>query len=131
MQLKQKRKRRKKRFPNRQNSAKHFKEWATKGRDLIVNGKQVHAYTRAKLLEAFAFAGVPKTGTTLRVWEKNGILPKSPLVVSGKFYYTESMIKAIVLSYLETGQGKRMTSTELFKNTLWERFNNAVKKEFM
>ena len=131
MQLKQKRKRRKKRFPNRQNSAKHFKEWATKGRDLIVNGKQVHAYTRAKLLEAFAFAGFPKTGTTLRVWEKNGILPKSPLVVSGKFYYTESMIKAIVLSYLETGQGKRMTSTELFKNTLWERFNNAVKKEFM
>ena len=62
------------------------------------------------------------------MWEKNGILPKSPLVVSGKFYYTESMIKAIVLSYLETGQGKRMTSTELFKNTLWERFNDAVKK---
>ena len=48
----------------------------------------MRVYTRGKLVEAFASAGVPKTSTTLRNWEKAGVLPKSPIMIGGKYYYT-------------------------------------------
>ena len=45
----------------------------------------MRVYTRGKLVEAFASAGVPKTSTTLRNWEKAGVLPKSPIMIGGKY----------------------------------------------
>ena len=115
-QVKKKRKRRKKRFPNRRNSAQHFKDWASIGREVLINGKTVRVYTRGKLVEAFANAGIPKTFATLRNWEKWVILPKSPIAIGGKYYYTRRMIETIILTYIETGQGTYVTSSELFKN---------------
>ena len=126
---KKKRKRRKKRFPNRRNSAKHFKDWANIGREVLINGKNVRVYTRGKLVEAFASAGVPKTSTTLRNWEKAGVLPKSPIMIGGKYYYTRKMIETIVLTYIETGQGVYVTSSERFKSELQSRLDKVIREE--
>lgn len=128
MPLKRKR-RKKKKFPNRKNSAKHFKEWATVGREVIVNGKDIRVYSRGKLVEAFATFGVPKTYTTIMNWENAGILPKSPIVISGKSYYTKGMIETIVLTYIECGNGKNLSSPEYYKQRLWDEFNRVVEKE--
>lgn len=127
-QLKKRRKRRK-RFPNRQNSAKHFKDWASVGREVSINGKTVRVYSRGKLVEAFASAGIPKTSTTLRNWEAWGILPRSPIVISGKYFYTRRMIETIVLTYIETGQGVYVTSSDLFKSELQTRLDKVVREE--
>lgn len=125
-----KRKRKKKRSKNwTYLSSRHFTKWATSGRQVLINGKEHTVYSRAKLVEAFGRYGVPKTPTTLRLWEKAGILPQSPIFISNKYFYTQSMIECIVLTYIECGNDKVLTNTEYFKTRVWEEFNKVVQKE--
>lgn len=115
---------------NRANSAQHFKEWATSGREIKVNGKLIKAYTRGKLVEAFAYYGIPKTYQTIYLWEQNGILPKSPIVINGKTYYTRKMIEAIIGVVMDFGAG-RVNWTDNFKNELHEVLNRVIQEELM
>lgn len=104
-------------------------QWATEGRELIVNGKTIRAYSRGKLLDAFARAGIARTRDMLYRWEKDGILPKSPIFLDGMPFYTAGMINAIVLTCVECGIGSRTTNKEYLATRLWEEFNRAVNKE--
>lgn len=124
-------KRRRRKHPNKANSAQHFKDWATKGREVIINGKETVVYSRGKLVEAFAKFGIPRTYTTIMNWERAGILPKSPIIIGGKSFYTKAMIETIVLTAIECGTGKMLTSPDYFKQRLWEAFNKVVEKELM
>lgn len=125
---KKKRKRRRKKR-SLTDYSKHFTIWATDGRKLIINGKEHIVYTRAKLVNTFARYGVPKTSATIRIWEREGILPRSPIFVSNKYFYTQAMIECIVLTYIECGNDKLLTNTEYYKNRVWEEFNKVVQKE--
>lgn len=64
-----KRKRRKKKS-NKEFCAQHFKDWATIGRIIKVNGKELRVYTTAKLVEAFSAYGIPRTYQTINLWRK-------------------------------------------------------------
>lgn len=125
---KKKRKRRKKKKSGYLCS-RHFTNWATVGRRVIINGKEHTVYSRNKLIETFGKYGVPKTSTTIRLWEKAGILPQSPIFISNKYFYTQAMIECIVLTYIECGNDKLLTNSEYYKSRVWEEFNKVVQKE--
>lgn len=120
---------RRRRFPKKARGAQHFKDWATKGREVTINGKDFIVYSRGKLVDAFAKYGIPRTYTTLMNWERSGILPKSPIIIGGKSYYTQSMIEAIVITCLECGAGKMLQFPDFLKKRLWEEFNKTVERE--
>lgn len=122
-------KRRRRRYPKKAKGAQQFKDWATIGREVTINGKDFIVYSRGKLVDTFAKYGIPRTYTTLMNWEKAGILPKSPIIISGKSYYTQLMIETIVITCLECGAGKILQSPDFLKKRLWEEFNKAVNKE--
>lgn len=115
---------------NRANSAQHFKDWSTTGREVKVNGKLVRVYTRGKLVEAFAYYGIPKTYQTLYLWEREGVLPQSPIKINGKTYYTRKMIEAIVGVAMDYGAGK-VSWSEDFSNSLKNELNRVIKEELM
>lgn len=115
---------------NRANSAQHFKEWATEGREIKVNGKLVRVYTRGKIVEAFSYYGIPKTYQTIYLWEQKGILPKSPIVINGKAYYTRKMIETIVNTAMDFG-ADRVFWTDSFANALHENLNRVINEELM
>lgn len=120
----------KKRKNNRANSAQHFKEWATSGREVKVNGKLVRVYTRGKLVEAFAYYGIPKTYQTLYLWEREGVLPPSPIKINGKTYYTRRMIETIVGVAMDFGAGRTSWSKN-FSDTLRNELNRVIMEELM
>lgn len=124
-------KRRKKKYLNRTNSAQHFKDWATIGRQIKVNGKDLTVYTRGKLVEAFAQYGIPRSYQTVLLWETNGLLPKSPIIIGRKRYYTRSMIEAIVLTFLESGAEQRTVITDSLKQKLHEEVKKALERELL
>lgn len=127
MQLKPKKRKRKKRANTYH--CQHYKDWATIGRKVIINGKEHTVYSKGKLVDAFANYGIPRTPTTFYLWERAGILPKSPIYMGGKGYYTKGMIECIALTALECGIGKCANSIEFFKKQVWENFNKVVNKE--
>lgn len=129
MQSEPKKRKRTKRKKKWVNNGYHFVDWATTGRKLVVNGKEVTVYSRAKLVHTFSKYGVPKTSTTLRNWETDGIIPKSPIFISNKYFYTQAMIECIVLTYIECGNDKLLTNPEYYKTRVWEEFNKVVQKE--
>ncbi len=125
-----KKKRKRRRYPKRANSAQHFRDWATKGRDITVNGKDLRVYTKGKLLEAFSNAGIPRTRECLKIWEHDGVLPRSPIVIGRKQYYTQGMIEAVVLTCIECGVGKKMSVSKKFlSERIFYEFNKRVEKE--
>ena len=68
-----------------------------------INGKVLRLYTRSKLIEAFKLAGIPRGSLTLRLWEKNGILPPALIRINNICYYTQPQIDTIVRVALECG----------------------------
>lgn len=93
-----------------------------KGRLFKINGVVLRMYTRAKLIEAFSLAGIPRNSLTLRNWENNGILPPALIRVNNICYYTQEQIDTIVRVALECGirQGYPISNT---------RFSERVKIE--
>lgn len=73
------------------------------GKLFKINGKVLRLYTRAKLIEAFRLAGIPRGSLTLRNWENTGILPPALVRVNNICYYTQEQINAIVRVALECG----------------------------
>lgn len=125
-----KRKRRKKKS-NKEFCAQHFKDWATIGRIIKVNGKELRVYTTAKLVEAFSAYGIPRTYQTINLWRKNGILPESPIIINRKSYYTRAMIEAIVLTFIECGADKKSSWNDVLKGRLQLAIKEALERELL
>ena len=63
------------------------------GKLFKINGKILRLYTRAKLIEAFKLAGIPRGSLTLRNWENTGILPPALVRVNNICYYTQCGVR--------------------------------------
>lgn len=94
-----------------------------------ISGHKVRLYPIRKLCQCLEFAGVNRSIQTIRLWERQGILPPTPFQTDYGRVYSREQIEAIVdvCKSCNIQQGVALNNSN-FKTKLTDAFTKATMK---
>lgn len=92
-----------------------------------INGKKVRLYPIRKVCQCLEMAGAYRSIQTIRLWEKNGIIPATPFIAKFGRVYSREQIEAIVNTVVSCNiqQGLSLAESN-FATKLTDAFSKAT-----
>lgn len=96
-----------------------------------IGERKVRLYPIRKVCQCLELAGIVRSIQTIRLWERNGVIPQSPFSVKFGRAYSREQIEAIVETALECDiqQGVSLEESN-FKTKLTDAFSKATLKTY-